>query len=532
MPKRIIDNDIKQTVLDLVELGHPVCDVADRYGIHRNTIRAWQKQIAKKPIDREHQTVRQMKKQMEHLSRIKNPANATVHKMAMLSKAIERQEKSLKKKLPPPPKPKPKPKVAFERTATLREKVLSDEYGLYSYQKDFLRSEAQFRIVLKARQIGFSYVAGIEALFRAMEGHDQLFLSASEEQALLLMRYASLHAEKLGIVLDGGMTEWRLANGTVIKALAHNFRTVQGFTGDIWMDEFAWYPNPKRIWGAFVPSIGAVQGRLTIMSTPFEKDGLFHDLFFNETRYFMFDRFRVDIYDAMKGGMEFDLETMKALFDADTWFTMYECGFTDDEAALFAIDLIKSCVDPAAYYSTPASDSLLYAGYDIARTRDASALAALISPESAAKAEYSLARIDVLRKATFDDQALHLSSFLNLYPRACLRMDKTGIGMNLTENIIQKFRTRVQGIHFTADMKEYMCLNLKKLFEDRRITIPNDTSLISEIHSIKRKAGQKSFLYDADRNAAGHADRFWALALAASHIEGIIEKRKGRAWII
>jgi phage FluMu gp28-like protein len=272
------------------------------------------------------------------------------------------------------------------------------------------------------------------------------------------------------------------------------------------------------------------------MSTPFEKDGLFHDLFFNETRYFMFDRFRVDIYDAMKGGMKFDLETMKALFDADTWYTMYECGFTDDEAALFAIDLIKSCVDPAAHYSTPDPDSLLYAGYDIARTRDASALAALISPESAANgkgiSEYSLTKIDVLRKASFDEQQLHLSAFLNLYPRACLRMDKTGMGMNLTETMIKKYKARVQGIYFTAEMKEFLCLNLKKLFEDKRITMPNDPALITEIHSIKRKAGQKSFLYDADRNAAGHADRFWALAMAASHVEGIIEKRKGRAWII
>jgi phage FluMu gp28-like protein len=528
---------VTDTALDLLDRGWTLEDASRETGVSQATLVKWKKKHGKKKNRiNTAETVLNLKKQIAALSQRK-PTEANSRRIAMLTRSLNRMEKISSEEKRIRERAKPKPKVSFqEQVAGLREKILSDEYGLYSYQKDFIRSEAQFRIILKARQIGFSYAAGADALLRAMDGHDQLFLSASEEQAGLLMRYTALHAQKLGIVLSGGFTEWRLENGAIIKALAHNFRTVQGFTGDIWMDEFAWYPNPKRIWGAFVPSIGAVKGRLTVMSTPFERDGLFYDLFHNEDRYFMFDRFRVDIHDAMKGGMEFDLETMKALFDADTWFTMYECGFTDDETALFAIDLIKSCVDPQVFYTTPSSKSILFAGYDIGRTRDASALAALIQPETADKekgiSEYCLARFDVLRKATFDEQKLHLESFLNLYPNAALRMDKTGIGMNLTETMIKKYKSRVQGVHFTAHMKEFLCLNLKKLFEDKRITIPNDPPLIAEIHSIKRKAGQKSFLYDADRNAAGHADRFWALALAASHIEGIAERRKGRAWII
>ena len=63
-----------------------------------------------------------------------------------------------------------------------------------------------------------------------------------------------------------------------------------------------------------------------------------------------------------------------------------------------------------------------------------------------------------------------------------------------------------------------MVLNLKKMFEDKLIVIPNDPSLIADIHGIKRKAGAKRFLYDADRTAKGHSDRFWSLALAAKKI--------------
>ena len=41
----------------------------------------------------------------------------------------------------------------------------------------------------------------------------------------------------------------------------------------------------------------------------------------------MFTRFRVDIYRAIEDGLVFDLETMRALFDEDTWASAYECQF-------------------------------------------------------------------------------------------------------------------------------------------------------------------------------------------------------------
>jgi phage FluMu gp28-like protein len=140
--------------------------------------------------------------------------------------------------------------------------------------------------------------------------------------------------------------------------------------------------------------------------------------------------------------------------------------------------------------------------------------------------------MDVLRKAGFNEQRLHIRSFMNANVFARLRMDKTGIGMNLVEDVIREYKSRVQGVYFTAVQKEAMSLNLKKMFEDKIIAIPNDPLLIADIHAIKRKAGAKGFLYDADRNEHGHADRYWALALAASHAEVLRVKRGNRAWVI
>jgi len=298
------------------------------------------------------------------------------------------------------------------------------------------------------------------------------------------------------------------------------------------MDEFAWYANPKRIWAAFVPSIGTIKGRLTIMSTPFEAAGMFHDLFHNEKRFSMFERYKITIHDAIKDGLEFDLPTMQALFDADTWALMYECQFADDETAFYPISLIKGCVHYGHALYTPKPTAPLYAGYDVGRVRDMSVLTAL-EPDMD---KFRLAVMDVYAKATFEEQENSIAAFLRGWKHSRIRIDKTGIGMNLAEKMGTRFRERAQGVYFTAIQKESMALNFRKLLEDKRLVLPNDPALIADIHSIKRRAGQKSFLYDSDRNEYGHADRFWSVALAASHAPilcqtGMKGGAGGGAWI-
>jgi phage FluMu gp28-like protein len=516
---------LKQRALALINSAIPITEIAKELNISRITVQRWKKLQTIEQQDTQ-ATIKNLKKQLAILSKRK-PTEAVSRKIAMISKALATQERIEVKE----EKAKtPKPSIVLHIEGGLRERALKDA-NLYAYQSNFFIDNAQFRIVLKSRQIGFSYVAALDALCAAHDNaRNQLFLSASEEQALILMSYLTMWANKFGITFKKDTdTEKVLQNGAVIKALAHNFRTVQGFTGDIWMDEFAWYPNPKKIWHAFVPSIGAIQGRLTILSTPFEEEALFHKLCMDEAKYYMFSRHRIDIYRAMKDGLKFNLEVMRALFDADTWASAYECQFVDDESALFPIALIKSCVDTQAHYYTPNYLARLLAGYDIGRVKDRSSLAGLDPIE---QGRYALCIMDVLRKASFVEQKMHLRAFMNTNVFAQLRLDKTGLGMNLAEDVQSEYKSRAQGVTFTSIIKEAMSLNLKKIFEDKIITIPNDPLLIADIHAIKRKAGTKGFLYDADKNEHRHADRYWALALAASHVEILRVKRGGRAYII
>ncbi|AHE94371.1 terminase domain protein [Campylobacter fetus subsp. venerealis cfvi03/293] len=515
--------EFKEECVNLLKSGVSALALAKQTGVSRPTLAKWQKDHQKESLSIEN-AIKFTKQKIEELSKKINinqghpTSGALIERGAsglassdnsddvvMLSElisALAKLENGVKKIKSIKDKPRPMLNLSSPVASELKKRIL-EKGNLYGYQKEFLQSDDSFRIVLKSRQIGFSYVSSADALIGAVAGRNQLFLSASEEQALILMRYLRKWASEFGVEFaKDSEHEITLPNGAIIKALAHNFRTVQGFTGDIWMDEFAWYPNPKKIWHAFVPSIGAIKGRLTILSTPFEERSLFHELYSDESKYYMFKRFCVSIYSAIEDGLDFDLETMRNLFDADTWASAYECQFVDDESSLLSIALIKSCVYDKASYYTPKSNQVIYAGYDIGRVSDRSTLAGVVLEDVTNRARgqrslsqggrYIVAMMDVLAKAKFDEQKEHLTSFLKTYPLSVLKIDKTGIGMNLAENIHDKFRSRVSGVWFSNTRKEEMALNLKKAFEDKLISIPNDPLLIADIHAIKRTIGAKS----------------------------------------
>ena len=73
-------------------------------------------------------------------------------------------------------------------------------------------------------------------------------------------------------------------------------------------------------------------------------------------------------------------------------------------------------------------------------------------------------------------------------------------------------------------MKEELAYPVKAAFEDLNLRIPFDRDLQSDLRAIKKETtAAGNIRFSADRSENGHADRFWALALAlhaASHFGG------------
>ena len=107
--------------------------------------------------------------------------------------------------------------------------------------------------------------------------------------------------------------------------------------------------------------------------------------------------------------------------------------------------------------------------------------------------------------------------------RCCI--DSTGIGKQLAERAQEQFGWKVEGVHFTAALKEEMAFDLRTAFEERRLRIDPDPKLRADLCGVKKvvtSAGNIRFVAENDES---HCDRFWAKALrqhaAADDGEGV-----------
>ena len=126
----------------------------------------------------------------------------------------------------------------------------------------------------------------------------------------------------------------------------------------------------------------------------------------------------------------------------------------------------------------------------------------------------------------FSEQEADLRRLLESLPVARLSIDRSGIGMNLAENLSRDY-PQVVPEAFSNESKERWATDFKILLQRRDVLLPRDREMVGQIHSIKRRvlaSGKVSF--DAERTNRGHADRFWAIALACQKERGQTPKGK------
>jgi phage FluMu gp28-like protein len=394
--------------------------------------------------------------------------------------------------------------------------------SLYPYQLRFVADPARWRIVNKSRQIGFSYTIGIDAVQGGLiRERNQLITSASKANAEIVMDYIRQHMDNLGLLAAADKEGYiELPNGRYIRVCSTNWRTARGFNGDVYLDELAFTVRDKELWRAIIPSITAVKGRVTVTSTPKSRIDKFWQIW--DSKSTKWSRHCVTIHDAIKDGFPVDLEELRELFDPEEFAQAYECVPLDTAESYVPYNLIEPCLfDPlsdAVAASLYADQSLAYVyGVDIGRSRDETAVA-----ETARKDGVTWCLgMKAWQKTPFAVQKERLRELLSRPQTQIVAIDKGGIGMNLHEDLAFAFPAKVRGVSFAPAVKERLAKKMRIAFEEKKIRIPNDPSLISHILSIKRTANRSNtFSYGADRDAEHHGDKFWALALALDYTEG------------
>jgi phage FluMu gp28-like protein len=124
-------------------------------------------------------------------------------------------------------------------------------------------------------------------------------------------------------------------------------------------------------------------------------------------------------------------------------------------------------------------------------------------------------QVKVMEKTPFRDQLDVLSAILRnpRVVRCCI--DSTGIGAMLAEEAQRLYgQYKVEAVNFSGPVKAELAMPMLRAFQDRTVRIPQAREIRDDLHKIRKTTtAAGNIRFEADRDDAGHADRFWALAL-------------------
>lgn len=410
------------------------------------------------------------------------------------------------------------------------------------YQVRWLKDTSKVKIWEKSRRIGATYVQSFEDVSDciATPGLAVWFSSADEtaarEYIVYCEQWAKLHqraAKVLGEQLideKNGVKAYVIAfrNGSRIHALSSNPKAFRSKGGKVVLDEFGWHEDPDALWAAARPCI--MWGHpLRILSTHNGTNSKFYR-FIEDIRAgrLKWSLHTTPIQLAVSEGLADKIAGRKLTDDEragwlkdehdacateDVWQQEYCCNAVDSASAFLTYEEIAACEDD--HVLMPELDNItgfMTAGHDVGRKRD---LSVTIAGEDIAQIYY-VRLLKRMEKTRFRAQREFLWQVLahKKLCRACL--DASGIGMDTAEQAQEDFgKYRIENVMFTEAVKVELANTLKRRFEDRAIRIPRDSALREALHSIRKTTTVAGHLrFDAPHSATGHADEFWALALA------------------
>lgn len=408
---------------------------------------------------------------------------------------------------------------------------------LLPYQQRMLKaiSEHKYSIFMYARQTGKSFAVALWAVFRALEKTNHLIaiISPTERQSKELMEKVKRHIEFLKVVgAEYGekffedakifVLEVKFPNGSRIVGLPANPDGVRGLTGDVVLEEAAFFQDGFKVYQAIFPSITRSKDyKLVVISTPKGKLNLFYHLWTSAENNDLWYREKLTIYDAVAEGLDVDVEVLrKGIPSEEMWRSEYLCEFVDEAEAFIPYELIQFCeAEDVREKDIRKLQGEIFIGVDIGRRHDYTAIAIV---EKLGDVLY-LRNMEILKQVPFSEQFAILRHLAGYARR--MAIDETGIGMQLAEELTRLYgELKIIPVYFTAKAKEEMATRLKTKFQDKLIRIYPDPDLREDLHSVRKIVSETGHIRLESVSDDGHADRFWALALAVHASAG--EERK------
>lgn len=381
-------------------------------------------------------------------------------------------------------------------------------FAPYPYQRAFLDGYDQpRRIIVKARQIGYSQVFALEALYAAIHEAEStiLLVSRSQDLAVNLLRacyqtYANLrHAPRL---TKENESEMGFANGSRIKSIPANRATGRGFAATrVYLDEFAYAAYAEDIYQSVSPTISQ-GGAIVIGSTPNGAANLFHELYQSGAHFqrssvpwHACPAYYTDAERAAGVRPEDSAWYVKERpnYAASVWAAEYDCDFTSSGLTLFSVEDIDRAGQP---YDAPEAGDWLTT-VDVGRRHDAT----VINTFDTRQTPYRRVAFERLERTPYPFIQQTIEQTARRWPGR-LVVESNGVGDPLVENL----NVYAEPFLTTARSKLQALQALQLLFENGDIRADFDA---------RERAALIAESWDADHTA----DEVMSLALFAATVQ-------------
>lgn len=455
-------------------------------------------------------------------------------------------------------KAKAKNLITFEMAEKLRADMRE---SLFGHQHVWLSSTAlRTRMILKSRQIGATWYFARERFIRALEtGNNQIFISASRAQANIFRQYIVQWVQKVcGVTLKGDpiVVQRTGEDGEGLDPfelyfLGTNYRTAQGYHGDVIIDECFWIYGFEELFKVASAMATQKQYTITLFSTP---STLAHEAYpmwcgdrFNRRRA-KGERIKLDIsHDALAGGVlgpdgiwrqivtlqdaidgGFDLvdpDQLKIQFSIEEFENLFGCIFLDDSQSMFPFAAMRKCMvdswdvwrDLQPYALRPLGDGEVWLGYDPNSDEtgmgDDAALVA-VSPPAKIGGKFRVLEKVRLKGLDFEGQAAAIKEMCGKYRVTKIAIDTTGAG-KAVHQLVSKFFPMAEAINYSVQTKTALVLKAKNVITSGRLEFDAGWLDVAQafmaIHPQITKGGTQVTYVASRAGGQGHADLAWAI---------------------
>ena len=424
---------------------------------------------------------------------------------------------------------------------------------LTAYQREMMQNRSRFRWSVKARQVGYSFGFAVEALAHChlYRNHTAVLVSYNQAESLEKIRiarelYDSLPAPYQKRLVTDSKTEleFESSSGGVrgrTRIVSVPSKAPRGKSGSVYLDELAHYERGDEVYSGSTATISREpRAQLTGASTPLGRRGIFWAVATQELKlypgysrqwvpWWLCPSFCTDVVAAALVAPTMSTERRVERFGSEalrqqfaslerlTFKQEFELDFLAQRLSYFPYELILPCtsddVEVVSHWSQIVRpEGELVAGLDIARIHDRRELAIFERRGE----RYRCVCLQRLDHAPLPTQEAEVRHMLGVLPIKRLSIDAGGLGLHLVESLMQSGFACVAPEKFTPESKLRWVNDLKVLMQHGDIELPRDRDLVREIHSVERTVtahGNEQFS-GSSGGGSGHADRFWAIALA------------------